>query len=87
MFFIHRPEYYRKSGVDSEGNDIRQIAEFIIAKHRSGSTDDVKLRFVKQYARFENWDENNLVEESYESSAPPVQDTEFYSTDNQEAPF
>ena len=68
--FIHRPEYYRKSGQDAEGNDIRQVAEFIIAKHRSGSTDDVKLRFVSKYARFENWEENNLQEESHESSAP-----------------
>ncbi len=33
--FIHRPEYYLKSGVDAEGNDIRGMAEIIIAKHRS----------------------------------------------------
>lgn len=53
--FIHRPEYYFRSGEDSKGNDIRGLAEFIVAKHRSGSVDDVKMRFTKQYARFENW--------------------------------
>lgn len=58
--FIHRPEYYIKSDVDASGNDIRGLAEFIVAKHRSGSTDDVKMRFRSKFARFENWDENPL---------------------------
>ncbi|MBR5551854.1 MAG: replicative DNA helicase [Muribaculaceae bacterium] len=53
--FIHRPEYYSRSGQDAEGNDIRGLAEFIVAKHRSGSVDDVKMRFHGKYARFENW--------------------------------
>jgi len=57
--FIHRPEYYLRSGIDAEGNDIRGLAEFIVAKHRSGSVDDVKLRFQGKYARFENWDETS----------------------------
>lgn len=55
--FIHRPEYYNRSGEDAQGNDIRGLAEFIIAKHRSGSVEDVKLRFRAAFARFENWDE------------------------------
>ena len=56
--FIHRPEYYTKSSEDAEGKDIRGLAEFIIAKHRSGSVGDVKMRFRGQFARFENWDES-----------------------------
>ncbi|MCM1520393.1 MAG: replicative DNA helicase [Lachnoclostridium sp.] len=56
--FIHRPEYYLRSGVDAAGNDIRGLAEFIVAKHRSGRVDDVKMRFKSKYARFENWDDN-----------------------------
>ncbi|MDO4320331.1 MAG: replicative DNA helicase [Bacteroidales bacterium] len=55
--FIHRPEYYLRSGEDAQGNDIRGLAEFIIAKHRSGSVGDVRMRFRASYARFENWDE------------------------------
>lgn len=68
--FIHRPEYYTKASEDSEGNDIRGLAEFILAKHRSGSVGDVKMRFVGSYARFDNWDDNyNSIRESaqYES--------------------
>lgn len=56
--FIHRPEYYLRATEDGEGNDIRGLAEFIVAKHRSGRVDDVKLRFRKEFARFENWDES-----------------------------
>lgn len=56
--FIHRPEYYLKSDTDAAGNDIRGLAEFIVAKHRSGAVDDVKMRFRHQFARFENWSES-----------------------------
>ncbi len=59
--FIHRPEYYIRSGQDAEGNDIRDLAEFIVAKHRSGSVDDVKLRFRGRFARFENWDDDESI--------------------------
>ncbi len=60
--FIHRPEYYLKSGEDAAGNDIRGLAEFIVAKHRSGSVDDVKLRFRSKFARFENWTDDGGME-------------------------
>ena len=53
--FIHRPEYYYHSDQDPSGKDIRGLAEFIIAKHRSGSVKDVNMRFRAQFARFENW--------------------------------
>jgi len=55
--FIHRPEYYLRSDTDAAGNDIRGKAEFIVAKHRSGSVDDVPMRFRAKFARFENWSE------------------------------
>jgi len=70
--FIHRPEYYLKSSIDSNGEDIAGLAEFIVAKHRSGSVGDVKMRFVSKYARFENWDEagaavRNVAQKTFKS--------------------
>ena len=63
--FIHRPEYYTKSSEDANGNDIRGLAELIVAKHRSGAVGDVKLRFVNRFARFENWEEGyRMVQET-----------------------
>lgn len=54
--FLHRPEYYTRSGEDKNGNDIRGKAEFIIAKHRNGQIGTVDLRFTSEFVRFENWD-------------------------------
>ncbi|GHU62092.1 replicative DNA helicase [Bacteroidia bacterium] len=60
--FIHRPEYY-KIFEDEKGNDLRGKAEIIIAKHRNGSTGDVILEFKHEFARFQNLDENRIIEE------------------------
>jgi replicative DNA helicase len=51
--FIYRPEYY---GLDQDehGNSNKGVGEIIVAKHRNGALDNVRLRFVGEYARFEN---------------------------------
>ena len=46
--FVYRDEYY------NEDSDEKGIAEFIIGKHRSGSTGRVKLRFFPEFTRFDN---------------------------------
>ena len=52
VMFIYRPEYYQIYQ-DDVGSTLG-MADIIIAKHRSGETGEVRLRFVKQFARFEN---------------------------------
>ena len=59
--FIHRPEYY-KITEDSQGNSLIGIAEIIVAKHRSGATDDIRLRFIGRNAKFMNLNEGNVYE-------------------------
>lgn len=54
--FLYRPEYYGFN-IDEEGNSNQGVGEVIIAKHRNGALDSVRLRFVGQYARFENLDD------------------------------
>ncbi|MCS6929559.1 MAG: replicative DNA helicase [Saprospiraceae bacterium] len=51
--FLYRPDYY---GIveDESGRSVQGIVEFIIAKHRHGATDTVRLRFVRELSRFEN---------------------------------
>ncbi|MBQ1752514.1 MAG: replicative DNA helicase [Paludibacteraceae bacterium] len=53
VIMLHRPEYY-KITQDSKGNDLTGLAMVIIAKHRSGSIDDIWLRFQKNYIKFAN---------------------------------
>lgn len=53
VIFIHRPEYY-KIYQDDRGNDLRGMAEIIIAKNRNGALGDVLLRFKGEFMRFSN---------------------------------
>ncbi|MEG1659284.1 MAG: replicative DNA helicase [Bacteroides sp.] len=67
--FIHRPEYY-KIFQDDRGNDLRGMAEIIIAKHRNGATGDVLLRFKGEYAKFQNPDDDRVIPLPGEGSLP-----------------
>ncbi len=58
--FIHRPEYY-KIFQDDKGNDLRGMAEIIIAKHRNGAVGDVLLRFKGEFTRFSNPDDDMII--------------------------
>ena len=55
--FIYRPEYY---GIefDEENNPTKGIAEIIIAKHRNGALDNIKLKFISHLAKFTDLDAN-----------------------------
>lgn len=58
--FIHRPEYYRIYQ-DDKGNDLRGMAEIIIAKHRNGAVGDVLLRFKGEFTRFSNPEDDMII--------------------------
>ncbi len=53
--FIHRPEYYGLTE-DEQGMPTAGMAEIIVAKHRNGAVDTVKLRFRKEQAKFMDLD-------------------------------
>lgn len=53
VMFIYRPEYYGIKEYEDQ-TSTAGMADIIIAKHRSGGTGKVRLRFVGKYARFEN---------------------------------
>lgn len=56
VLFLYREEYYEK-----DKKDVENIAEVIIAKHRSGPTGMVRTTFAKEYTLFRN----------YTGAAPP----------------
>ena len=56
--FIYRPEYYKIDEWDDEGaTPTAGQAEFIIAKHRNGSLENIRLKFVGNLGKFDNLDE------------------------------
>ena len=58
--FIHRPEYY-KIYQDDRGNDLRGMAEIVIAKHRNGAVGEVLLRFKGEFTRFSNPEDDMVI--------------------------
>ena len=55
--FIYRPEVYDKDDTKPEEQG---IAEIIIGKQRNGPIGSVKLSFINQYTRFENYAPDSL---------------------------
>ena len=53
--FIYRPEYY---GIDEWDDEERTSsvgqAEFIVAKHRNGGLDNIRLKFIGNLGKFDN---------------------------------
>ena len=49
VMFIYRPEYYKP-----DREDLRGMAEVIIAKQRNGPIGKVKLAFLREFTKFEN---------------------------------
>ena len=53
VIFIHRPEYYGLK-TDEAGNSLIGVAEIIVAKHRNGAVDEVRLQFKSEFTQFCN---------------------------------
>ena len=71
--FIYRPEYYKIYEWDN-GDDSRGQGEIIIAKHRNGALENVRLKFTAEFAKFSDLDyydnlESNITDESMISTA------------------
>lgn len=62
VMFLFRPEYYKIYN-DRAGNDLRGLAQVIIAKNRNGSLGDCPLRFIPQYTKFIDYqlEESNQI--------------------------
>lgn len=90
VLFVHRPEYYRIYQ-DDKGNDLRGMAQIVIAKHRKGATGDVMLNFRGEFTRFENpedahfnrpFNENGIIGSKMNGDDNTVDDFAFPPPDN-----
>ncbi|MDT0559469.1 replicative DNA helicase [Ichthyenterobacterium sp. W332] len=56
--FIYRPEYYKiEEWDDEERSPTEGQAEFIVAKHRNGGLDNIRLKFIGHLGKFDNLDD------------------------------
>ena len=79
--FIYRPEYYQIEEWEDGASSMGQ-AEIIIAKHRNGSLDDVRLRFIAELAKFSDLDQGDTITmESKMNNGPGYGSAGFNSDD------
>lgn len=58
--FLYRPEYYKiDEWDDDEASPTAGQAEIMIAKHRNGSIENVRLKFIGHLGKFDNLDDHN----------------------------
>lgn len=71
--FIYRPEYYKiDEWDDEERTPTAGQAELIVAKHRNGGLDNIRLKFVGHLGKFDNLDD---FDSPFEFSSKMNQDT------------
>ncbi|HSR17764.1 MAG TPA: DnaB-like helicase C-terminal domain-containing protein, partial [Ignavibacteriaceae bacterium] len=63
VVFLNRPEMYGIKTFSDDQSSTEGIAEVIVGKQRNGPTGEIKLAFIKDYARFENLAHSRQIEE------------------------
>lgn len=71
VMFIHNPDMY----LVEEGAIKQGIVDLIIAKHRSGALDTIKMKFISEHTTFVNLDKDSN-NQSLEKQAPPLKPKE-----------
>lgn len=55
VMFLYRPEYYKITEYE-DGTPSQGVAEVIIAKHRNGGLENVRLKFIGKFTKFADYD-------------------------------
>ncbi|MCL2682963.1 MAG: replicative DNA helicase [Bacteroidales bacterium] len=76
VMFIHRPEYYGVTE-DESGNSMLGMADILLEKHRSGPTGIARLKFIKEFAKFDNPDYSDTHVGTFSQSDTIAPNSEF----------
>ena len=95
VMFINRPDVGATEEELKKGNIVKGMADLIIAKHRNGGLDRIKLRFKCELTKFVNPEPDDGIEEPvYDTSpapeyAPPAEETDgsVMFSDDENPPF
>jgi replicative DNA helicase len=81
--FIYRPEYYKiDEWDDDEHSPTQGQAEFIIAKHRNGSLENVRLKFIGNLGKFDNLEDYSAGDDYLPSTMNLGHDDNPFQTKN-----
>jgi replicative DNA helicase len=74
VMFINRPDVNASDEEIKKNNIVKGMADLIVAKHRNGGLDRIKLRFKGELTKFVNPEPNDELEEPVYDNAPPPED-------------
>ena len=81
--FIYRPEYYKiDEWDDEERSPTEGQGEFIVAKHRNGGLDSIRLKFIGHLGKFDNLDEFDTPFGEFHSKMNAAANDDTFKTDN-----
>jgi replicative DNA helicase len=69
--FLYRPEYYQILE-DENGQSLKGVTELIIAKHRNGALDTVKMKMEADLVRMIGQGEFSTMPDRYDYDSPPL---------------
>lgn len=85
--FIYRPEYYKiDEWDDEERSPTEGQAEFIVAKHRNGGLENIRLKFLGHLGKFDNLDDFDSPFEFHSKMNAAANDDTFKSDDYKASP-
>ena len=80
--FIYRPEYYKIEEWDDEDRSPTEgQGEFIVAKHRNGGLDNIRLKFIGHLGKFDNLEDFDTPFGEFHSKMNATDD-EAYKSDH-----
>ena len=81
--FIYRPEYYKiDEWDDEERSPTEGQGEFIVAKHRNGGLDNIRLKFIGHLGKFDNLDDFDTPFGEFHSKMNAAANDDTFKPDN-----
>ena len=92
VMFINRPDVNATDEDIAKKHIVKGMADLMVAKHRNGGLDRIKLRFKGELTKFVNPEPNDELQPPPEDSNAPVPDSappisEDYAPSDEEMPF
>ena len=81
--FIYRPEYYKiDEWDDEERSPTEGQGEFIVAKHRNGGLENIRLKFIGHLGKFDNLDDFDTPFGEFHSKMNAAANDDTFKNDN-----
>ncbi len=81
VMFLYRPEYYNITE-DEDNLPVQGTGEVIIAKHRNGALDSVRLKFIGKFTKFTDLEDTSFEGSGYGNQLMSAESSEEFDDSN-----